>query len=166
MKTQTPLEPAFSAAPRRTGISGFTLVELLAAISIIGILSAIALPSFREFVGGQRVKTASFEMLSSLTYARSEAIKRNEEVSVTPASGGWQNGWTVAGASSTLRQQAALSGLAISGPTGSITYNGSGHLKASVTPLAISSTISTSISPRCISIDLGGRPNSKTGSCG
>lgn len=165
MKTGTLLEPAYSAPNRRIRISGFTLIELLITISIIGILSSIALPSFREFVGGQRVKTASFEIFSSLAYARSEAIKRNAEVTVTPASGGWQNGWAMTAGGSTLNQQAAFSGVTITGPAVNIIYNGSGRLKASATPFSISSSTSASTSPRCISIDLSGRPNSKIGAC-
>jgi len=166
MEAETMLEFSFSASNQRIQISGFTLIELLVTLSIIGILSVLALPSFSEFVGGQRVKTASFEVFSSLTYARSEAIKRNAEVAVTSASGGWQNGWTVAVVNgSTLNQQTAFTGLTIAGPAGSITYNGSGRLKASVTPFTISSSTGTSVSPRCISIDLSGRPNSKIGNC-
>lgn len=150
-------------AKRRAAASGFTLVELMVTIAIAGILAGLALPAFNSFVLGQRVKTASFELFSSLALARSEAIKRNANVSVSPASGGWQNGWTVSTSGTTLNRQAAFSGLTITGATG-ITYNQYGRLSATATPFTIS-TSDSNVTARCISIDLSGRPNSKTGSC-
>lgn len=152
-----------TTAGRRSAISGFTLVELMVTIAIAAILASFALPAFNSFILGQRVKTASFELFSTLALARSEAIKRNADVSVSPASGGWQNGWTVTTSGTTLNRQTAFSGLTITGGS-SITYNRAGRLSAAATPFSISASDS-SVTARCISIDLSGRPNRKTGSC-
>jgi len=76
---------------------GFTITELLIVVTIAGILMAAALPAYNDFVRNQRVKTASFDVFSSLVYARSEAVTRNASVTVTPTSGttSWASGWTV-----------------------------------------------------------------------
>lgn len=157
--------PTCSKSIRRTHIFGFTLIELLVTISITVILLAIAVPSFRNFILAQRIKTASYDISYALTYARSEAIKRNNDVILTPATDGWQNGWTVTAGTTTLSQHEAFSGLTITGPATNLTYNGNGRLKAGVNPFGISSSASSSVSPRCVSINLSGQPNSSIGSC-
>lgn len=159
--------------------SGFTLTELMVTIVILALLTAAALPSFRPFIVGQRIKSASFDIMSTLMLARSEAIKRNTNVLVTPASGSWLNGWAVSVGGTTLSQQAALgNGLAIAcyspGPTVTpcvtLTYASNGRiLPGSTAPsIQLSSTdpnANAAVTTRCIGIDLSGRPNSKKGNC-
>jgi type IV fimbrial biogenesis protein FimT len=166
-------------AAQRTRSPGFTLVELLIAIAIVAILASIATPSFRQFVSGQRIKTAAFDIMSALTLARSEAIKRAAPVTVVPTGGAWTNGWTVTAPDGTvLTRQSALSGLSIackSGspaatvtcPAGGFAYAGNGRLTAATAAEVPSFEISGTSSnvARCISIDLSGRPNSKAGAC-
>jgi len=55
--------------------SGFTLIELLVVISIAAIIMAIAVPSFNQMVGQQRVKAAANDFKSAVALARSEARK-------------------------------------------------------------------------------------------
>lgn len=68
--------------------TGFTLTELMIVIAILGTLAAIAAPSFNSVIERQRLVSASEAILSDLRWARSEAIKQNEEVRVTYTTGG------------------------------------------------------------------------------
>ncbi|MGO4156708.1 GspH/FimT family pseudopilin [Cupriavidus sp. YAF13] len=143
---------------------GFTLIELITAVTIIAILAAIATPYFRDFILGQRIRAAGYDVVSALIYARSEAIKRNSGVTVAAATGGWQNGWTVTSGTITLSQHEALQGLTMTGPVAGLVYNGNGRLAASVSSFGISAA-SSSAPQRCINIDLSGLPSSQAGSC-
>src|SRR5690606_28438934 len=83
--------------------SGFTLIELMVAISIVAILLALGLPSFQASLRSNRVTTATNEMLASLSLARTEAIKGIGTAGVCPSSDGstcgagtdWSGGWLV-----------------------------------------------------------------------
>ena len=146
------------------------MVELLITLTIAGILAAAALPSYSSFVANQRIKTSSFEIMSALTLARSEALKRNDNVVISPATGGWGNGWTTIttlnSINITLNDQAALRGITfVSSPASNITYTNSGRLLAVITPFELSSSSSTATAHRCIRVDLSGRPSSKVGAC-
>lgn len=147
--------------------AGFTLVELMITIAIAGVLASIALPSFRDFVRTQRVKSASFELVSALTLTRSEAIKRNTDVALTQASGGWQNGWAITVGGQVLRQQGTYNSLSItdSADTSTVTFTRDGRTSTSTNFTVAASPGSSSVSSRCISISLSGRPNSKIGGC-
>src|SRR5215210_4587284 len=92
---------------------GFTLPELLIVVTVMGVLLAAGVPSFVEFIKNQRVKTASFDVFSSLVVARSEAITRNTSVTITPTTtANWANGWTITyvdgAATIVLRDQATM----------------------------------------------------------
>jgi len=146
---------------------GFTLIELMVTIAISAILLGLAAPSFSSFIRSQAVRTASSDITTMLVLARSEAIKRNNNVLITQASGGWQNGWTVTvttgGNTETLGNQAAFSRLSIAGPGGDLIYGGDGRLSNATPP---SFQITGGDSVRCVKVSLSGMPSSQTGSCG
>ncbi len=149
---------------------GFTLVELLTVITLMAIVLGIGIPSFRSFILGQRVKTAAFAFVSSATEARSEAIKRNADVSLLAASGGWSKGWTIVSGSTVLSHQDAYDGVVFT-PSASMTtqlvYQSSGRLPSGLTP-PIQVQIgdeNSSNHTRCISFDLSGLPSSHMGTC-
>ena len=89
--------PAMSA--RRP--NGFTLVELVVALAVAGILLGVGVPSFREAVANGRLNATWSELRLALYLARSEAVKRGHPVTVcaraTDAACGtdWSNGWIV-----------------------------------------------------------------------
>lgn len=146
--------------------AGFTLLELLITITVIGILASIAAPSFRSLIMGQRIKTASFDLITNLTLARSEAIKQNGNVTMAPVSGTWTNGWTVTGTSGTVRTQSSYPSLSITGPT-NVVYNRSGRFTSAATVNfeVTDPTSGTAVTPRCVTLGLTGQATSKKGSC-
>jgi type IV fimbrial biogenesis protein FimT len=93
---------------RRHDQRGFTLVELVVVILMVGVLATIAAPLFRDFIIQQSIRNAAFELMADLTFARSEAVKRNVSVTMSK-SGTWTAGWQVAAGATTLRQHPALS---------------------------------------------------------
>ncbi len=82
-------------------VSGFTLVELMVTVAVLAILAAIAFPSFQSSFRSNRVATASNELLTSFTLARSEAIRSTRGAGVCASAdgaicgGGWNDGWMV-----------------------------------------------------------------------
>ena len=75
---------------------------------MVGVLATLAGPLFRDFVIQQSIRNAAYELMSDLTYARSEAVKRNLSVTMSKT-GTWTGGWKVAAGATTLRQHPALS---------------------------------------------------------
>lgn len=63
--------------------SGFTLIELLVTIAVAMILATVAIPDFQRMMAASRVSSEYNEVLFGLNYARSEAIKRREDVTFT-----------------------------------------------------------------------------------
>lgn len=60
--------------------AGFTMIEILLAVSIVSILFAVAAPSFFTWTQNTKIRTASDAIFGGLQLARSEAVKRNASV--------------------------------------------------------------------------------------
>lgn len=82
--------------------NGFTLIELMITISVLGILLAIASPNLQSFITRNRLVAVNNELLTAINFARSEALKRASDVSLCKSSspwtgcgGSWSNGWIV-----------------------------------------------------------------------
>jgi len=91
-----------TAGPNRN--NGVTLVELLVVITVAAILAFFAVPDLADFVKNNRNSSDINDLLSSVSYARSEAVKRNSSVTICQSANGtscqnsagsWGGGWLV-----------------------------------------------------------------------
>ena len=81
---------------------GFSLIELMVVITVLGIMITIGLPGFSTMIASMRLDAEINDVLRALNVARSEAVKRGLPVSVCPGNGNscgagtsWSAGWMV-----------------------------------------------------------------------
>jgi type IV fimbrial biogenesis protein FimT len=67
---------------------GFTLVELMVVIAMVGILAMLAVPSWEAIQTRTAIRTLVNDYTSSLAFARSEAVRQNAPVTVCPSNNG------------------------------------------------------------------------------
>jgi type IV fimbrial biogenesis protein FimT len=83
--------------------SGYTMLELVMVISIVAILASIAVPSFQYVTNSNRVATEVNSLLGDVLFARSEAVKEGQTVTICSSTDGlicsasshWEHGWIV-----------------------------------------------------------------------
>ena len=155
--------------------SGFTVTELVVVVSIVAILMAIGAPSYKYVTTSNRISSEINGLLGDLQFARAEAIKEGQAVTVCTTTDGstcsgnttWSGGWLVymgaaaPTANGTLRLQKPLSGgdtLNANNYSSAITFRREGFalgLPATITLTLKDSTANTSYT-RCLQMSIVG----------
>jgi type IV fimbrial biogenesis protein FimT len=157
---------------RRHAMRGLSLFEMLIVMTIVAILTTIAIPSYKYVTNANRIASELNGLLGDLQFARSEAIKEGATVEVCVSTNGtscaagnnvWNNGWIVLSPNSTtaLRYQPAFSGtdtLTASNAVAAIPFNREGFTSTlpGATMLTLHATPATTESTRCLSVTLIG----------
>lgn len=128
---------------------GFTLIELVITLTIASILLVVAIPGFNQFVQRNRLIAGTNDFIATVSFTRSEALKRASGVGLCPSNSGgtgcdlgtsWASGWVVfadtdnnnewtAATDQVIRAYQNLpGGTAITASTNQILFNAQGRL--------------------------------------
>ena len=172
-----------SGDPRQSRTGGFSLIELMVTIAVAGVLTAVAAPSVTKLFKANRVQSEASSFVGDLMMARTEAVKRGQNVSACVSSDGstclttntWQSGWIVfsdpaagcAGVTNTtpvLRVRKAFAGsdtfIASSASSTCVTFNREGftsNLGTATVTFTLHTSDTLAVATRCVTVDLGGR---------
>lgn len=72
--------PIRAPASLRESTLGFSLVELMVTVVILGVLLGLAIPGFRYINNSSRITAPANELVASVQIARAEAVRRNARV--------------------------------------------------------------------------------------
>ena len=171
--------------------AGVTLVELLIVVVLAAILMSIGVPSYKYVTNSNRMSTEINSLLGDLQYARSEAVREGQNVTVcvaqstNPASPScaasgtatWQNGWiifadvnnngTIDANEPVLRIQNALTSsdtLVASPATSTITFEKEGfvHMGNAATTITLNDSGNDTTYARCLDINQAGMMQTQT----
>ncbi|KZX79063.1 hypothetical protein A3715_34550 [Oleiphilus sp. HI0009] len=157
--------------------SGFTLIELMLALVVAGIVAVIALPSFGNLIARNQISATANNVVGALNLARAEAAQRGRVVQVNSLDVGTPTNWTsgyriwvdldgdaIFDANEEIRRFDAIDGaLTLTGTAGTFSFNGAGF----ATP-AISFNLCTAqagLDDRQIAVALSGRVNVNNFTC-
>lgn len=169
------------SSPSRRVASGVTLIELLTVIAIVTILLTIGIPSYKYINTSYQVAGEANGLLGDLQFARVEAIKEGQPVTVCVSNDGtgcsgtssWQSGWivfsdpnanqTVDAGDTVLRVQAPFTSTDTFSPStalSAVTFNREGFAQglpnAGVT-LVLHDATANSIWTRCLTMTIIGQ---------
>lgn len=96
--------PSHPISHQRASSSGFTAIELMVTIALLGILMAIAAPGLAQFLKSNRLTGQANSLVSDILYARSESATRGSRVVICPSTdttscatgaANWASGWII-----------------------------------------------------------------------
>lgn len=121
---------------------GFTLVEMMVTVAVAAILISIAMPSLNQIADSNALKATTRDLVSTINTARSQSISTRTDVLVEPATGGWDDGWSITynnAAAETSQDYTPREGVTVSrvGTNGAMTFLSRGGLSGGAATLTV-----------------------------
>lgn len=144
---------------------GFTIIEMLMVVAILGIFAGLAAPSMADLLASTAVKGAATDLYSSLIIARSEAIKRRANATVAPVGADWTTGWTVTIGGNVFQKVDPLKTRVAVNPTVvvPVVFGMNGRVSSGNQTFKFSDTVRTTVANRCVIVGTSGLPRVRTG---
>ncbi|MGV8919203.1 MAG: GspH/FimT family pseudopilin [Pseudomonas sp.] len=143
--------------------AGFSLIELMIVVAIVGIFAAIAAPNFASTLHRSAVNSAANELYDLLQYSRGEAVTRSNRVIITAPGGNsasWNGDVTVSIVGSTVLRDIGAGGLrngvAVAATVGSVTFSPTGNASAAAC-FQLSYTTDANIPTQYVAVQGSGR---------
>lgn len=136
---------------------GFTLIELIVVVVIVGIFAGIAMPGFSSLIHRMNVRSAADELYDLMQYARAEAVTRGSKVTISAPVG--TSNISVATSTTTLRQvgpDGLQPGISISSAVNTVDFSPTGTASASAC-FQITYPTDTSVAAQYIALLSSGR---------
>lgn len=151
---------------------GFTLVELMVTMAIAALLLAVGVPGMTNLARDARLSSQADLLVSSLNYARTEAVRQRVDFTVcpatTPSTGTacttnlqtWGTGWIAVGNSTVVQRVDPKSGVTITAAFDDVTF------RATVGNAAASRSFTLCVSGRkqqLVDVNLSGNVSKRVG---
>ncbi|WP_254276448.1 GspH/FimT family pseudopilin [Halomonas sp. 3H] len=118
---------AVGKSKEKKSCAGFTLIELLVTVAVLSVMATIVFPNFSTLLARSSMSSSFNGVVAGLNYARSEAVRNREDVTVTVGSD--EAGWQVAVETTDLGViwRASEDGGNVDVQGGSLTFNALGR---------------------------------------